>query len=172
MGNTQPLIRHVSDTALLTAMFRALETERADAAFRDPLARQLAGERGARIFEAMPPEELRNAWAWTTRAYLFDQFVIGAVRDGLDTVVTLAAGLDTRPYRMELPPALRWIEVDLPDLLAYKENRLKGERPRCALERIRLDLTDRDARREWIDRLGHTTRDVLVLTEGLLIYLD
>jgi len=36
-------------------------------------------------------------------------------------VVNLAAGLDARPYRMSLPASLQWIEVDLPEILAYKE---------------------------------------------------
>jgi O-methyltransferase involved in polyketide biosynthesis len=35
-------------------------------------------------------------------------------------MVNLCAGLDARPYRMTLPSPLQWIEVDLPDLLAYK----------------------------------------------------
>ena len=45
-------------------------------------------------------------------------------------VVNLAAGLDTRPYRMDLPSSLLWVEVDLPDLLDYKEGVLKSESPR------------------------------------------
>jgi len=62
----------------------------------------------------------------------------------------LAAGLDARPYRMALPPSLRWVEVDLPALLAYKEEILRGEKPSCALERIPLDLTDVEARRALV----------------------
>ena len=41
-----PLIRHISDTARWAALYRARETERSDAIFRDPCARRLAGERG------------------------------------------------------------------------------------------------------------------------------
>ena len=63
-------------------------------------------------------------------------------------VVNLAAGLDARPYRMALPPNLDWIEVDLPDLVDYKERILAGETPACRLERVRLDLADVAARRK------------------------
>ena len=68
----------------------------------------------------MPYSE-RQAWAWVARTYAFDQFITKQVADGVDMVVNLAAGLDARPYRMDLPAALKWIEVDLPELLSYKE---------------------------------------------------
>jgi len=54
-------------------------------------------------------------------------------------VVNLAAGLDTRPYRMALPSGLQWIEIDLPELLAYKAETLAGETLACRLERVALD---------------------------------
>jgi methyltransferase (TIGR00027 family) len=87
-------------------------------------------------------------------------------------VINLAAGLDTRPYRMELPPSLQWIEVDLPEILAHKEEILRGEKPVCALERIRLDLSDVPVRRELFARLGRQSRKALVISEGLVVYLS
>src|SRR5439155_13261918 len=93
------------------------------------------------------------------------------ISHGIDTVVNLAAGLDARPYRMPLPASLKWIEVDLPAILDYKDSLLRRETPACALERVRLDLADRDARRELFERLGRGARRALVITEGLLIYL-
>jgi methyltransferase (TIGR00027 family) len=86
-------------------------------------------------------------------------------------VVNLAAGLDSRPYRMQLPLSLPWIEVDLPEILDYKEEVLRDERPSCALERIRLDLSDAPARRALFARLGQTAKRALIITEGLVIYL-
>ena len=151
-------------------MFRAHETERPDALFRDPYARRLAGERGERIAEALP---LRHGREWTLpiRTYLFDSFVLEGLAQGVDLVLNLAAGLDARPYRMDLPPALRWVEVDLPEILDYKEGILAGETPRCALRRVRLDLSDEAARRRLFAELGRESKRVLILTEGLLIYL-
>jgi len=167
---TEPLIRNVSDTALWAAVYRAAETERPDALFRDPYARRLAGERGRQIADSLPGA-VRADWAWVGRTYLFDQLIAEQLRQGVDMVVNLAAGLDARPYRMDLPAALQWIEVDLPGILDYKEEILAGERPACALERVRLDLSDAGARRELFARLGSRSRKALVLTEGLLIYL-
>jgi methyltransferase (TIGR00027 family) len=87
-------------------------------------------------------------------------------------VLNLAAGLDTRPYRLPLPPALRWIEVDLPGLLAHKEAELAGERRACSLERVPLDLADAHARRALLRRVRAGSKRSLVVCEGLLVYLD
>ena len=171
MSGNEPAIRNISDTANWAAVYRARETERPDALFRDPLARRLAGERGEQIFATMPDKD-RHSWAWVMRTYLFDHFVEDQIKQGVDTVVNLAAGLDARPYRMSLPASLKWIEVDLPEILTYKEDILKGERPNCVLERVRLDLSNVDARRAWFEQVGRRARRALIITEGLLIYLS
>src|SRR5215813_6060022 len=152
------------------AVYRANETDRQDAVFRDPFARALAGERGEQILKAMPFAD-DNAWPFIARTYLFDRYIARQVKAGADLVLNLAAGLDTRPYRMELPASLRWVEVDLPDILDYKESVLGDAKPVCALERVRLDLTNVDARRGLFDRLGRTSQRTAILSEGLLIYL-
>jgi methyltransferase (TIGR00027 family) len=167
---SEPLIRDVSDTARWMAVYRARETERPDAVFRDPFARALAGERGERIAAAMSFAD-DNAWSFVARTWIFDRIVARQVQEGCDLVLNLAAGLDTRPYRMDLPPSLRWIETDLPEILDYKEQVLGGAQPRCALERVRLDLSNPDARRGLFNRVGRTATRALVLSEGLLIYL-
>jgi methyltransferase (TIGR00027 family) len=87
-------------------------------------------------------------------------------------VVNLAAGLDARPYRMNLPGSLQWIEVDLPEILAYKEDVLRNETPACQLERVRLDLSDVRARGELFSQVGRRANRALVISEGLLVYLD
>jgi methyltransferase (TIGR00027 family) len=165
-----PLIRDISDTARWMAVYRARETERPDAVFRDPFARALAGERGEQIANAAVFGE-ENSWSFLARTYLFDRFVARQVKQGADLVVNLAAGLDTRPYRMEWPPTLRWVEVDLPDILDYKEEILGDAKPVCEVERVRLDLANPDARRGLFDRLGRSAQNVLVISEGLIIYL-
>jgi len=72
------------------AVYRARETERPDAAFRDPYARALAGERGEAIANAMPFFE-EHAWAAIARTHLFDRLVKRLVRHGVDLIVNLAA---------------------------------------------------------------------------------
>lgn len=165
------LVRNISDTALWVAHYRAVETERPDAIFKDPFARALAGERGRQIAVAQKFGD-QNAWSFMARTVLFDRYVTAAVRGGADTIVNLAAGLDTRPYRMDLPKTLRWIEVDLPGILDYKEEIIGSAAPVCALERVRQDLSDESARRALLARIGAASARTAVMTEGLLIYLD
>jgi methyltransferase (TIGR00027 family) len=107
------------------------------------------------------------------RTALFDELIARAVeRDGVDCVLNLAAGLDARPYRMPLPPSLRWIDVDLPAMIDYKRDVLARETPRCAVEYVALDLADGAARRAFFARVGARAKRVLVATEGLLVYLE
>jgi methyltransferase (TIGR00027 family) len=171
MSTSDPLVRNISDTALLAAIYRARETERPDPVFRDPFARRLAGERGDQIAKSTPFSE-RATWAWITRTYAYDEFIKQQVSEGVDMIVNLAAGLDARPYRMSLPASLHWIEVDLPGILDYKEEILRGEKPACILDRARLDLSDVAARRQLFAALGGTAENVLIITEGLLIYFS
>jgi len=173
MDQSNPSIRHISDTALWAAVYRARETDRPDALFRDPFARRLAGERGERIAQSVSsttPFGMTD-WTWLVRTYLFDSFISEAVQQGADLIVNLAAGLDARPYRMDLPASLRWIEVDLPDILSYKAEILRDDKPVCSLERVPLDLSNRTARRSVLgERCKGATR-ALIATEGFLVYL-
>lgn len=165
------VVRNISDTARWAAVFRARETERPDAIFRDGYAARLAGTLGVDIANTLP-EGNSHAWAWVARTYLFDQFIEREIEQGTDVVVNLAAGLDARPYRMKLPPVLQWVEVDLPEILDYKENILAEERPMCRLERIRMNLADASARNAMLAELAKMGKKILVLTEGLIIYLE
>ncbi len=162
-------VGNIADTARWVAYFRARENERPDALFRDPHAERLAGERGFHIASTLP-EGNKHEWAWVARTYLFDQFLMQEVRQGTDLVVNLAAGLDARPYRMELPQRLQWIEIDLPEVLSYKAEILAGEKPRCELERIPLDVLNGDSRRRIFESLSHQGEKITVMSEGLLIY--
>src|SRR5262245_19911311 len=170
-GTGSSPIRNISDTARWVAYYRARETQRADAVFRDPFAKALAGERGREIAEGLQFAE-QHEWAYVARTYLIDEFVHEqVVQRGIRLVLNLAAGLDTRPYRMRLPPDLRWVEVDLPEILDYKQDVLKDAKPVCQLEQIRLDLAGVAARRELFKQFSGQAHKVLVVTEGLLIYL-
>ncbi|HEV2298650.1 MAG TPA: SAM-dependent methyltransferase [Candidatus Acidoferrales bacterium] len=166
-----PAIRNVSDTALWVAYYRAMETERPDALFRDHYARKLAGERGEQIVRKLRGG-MRQSWSMIVRTAVMDELVKKIIaQERTDMVINLAAGLDARPYRLELPPAMRWVEIDLPEMIEYKSEMLKGETPKCKLERISADLADERARQEIFAQLDDSAQRVFVITEGLLAYL-
>jgi methyltransferase (TIGR00027 family) len=163
-------IQHVSDTAVWVAAYRAMETERPDALFRDPLAARLAGERGHRIAAKMKSGSMIQ-WAVVIRTCIIDDLLSSAIAGGIDTVLNLGSGLDTRPYRMALPRELHWIEVDYPHVQDFKAERLAGETPHCQLERVSLDLSDRPARQALLEKIAGSAQRVAVLTEGVTPYL-
>jgi methyltransferase (TIGR00027 family) len=166
-----PLVSNVSDTARWVAVYRAWESARPDALFSDPFADRLAGERG-RAIAALAPRQVRTGWPMVVRTKLMDDLVLASIQDGCDCVLNLAAGLDTRPYRLALPAALSWIEADLPGMVEEKNKLLAGEKPACLLSREPIDLTDPTQRAALLDRVVRHTKKVLTITEGLLGYLD
>jgi methyltransferase (TIGR00027 family) len=163
-------IHHVADTAHWIAAFRARESERPDAVFRDPLAARLAGERGFAMVDSTPFSDAM-AFAMVARTTGIDRLVLSAIGKNIDTVINLGAGLDTRPYRMALPASLKWIEVDFPSTIDYKNTLLAAERPVCKLKRIACDLSSDEDRRSLFKSLGTETRRALVITEGVIVYL-
>jgi methyltransferase (TIGR00027 family) len=164
--------RHISDTARFVALLRAMESERPDAHFHDPFAMRFIGDRESALREFARRTKRFDSRLMAVRTKVLDDGILELVREQrVDCVLNLAAGLDTRPYRMRLPNRLRWIEVDLPGILQEKAELLKGERPHCRMEQLTVDLVDGEARRALFDRIAKTSRQVLVLTEGLLMYL-
>jgi methyltransferase (TIGR00027 family) len=164
-------IEHISDTARWVAVYRAMETERRDAIFRDPFASRLAGEKGRAIVDGMKRGRAM-AWAMIVRTAVFDEIILERVRNGnADVVLNLAAGLDARPWRMKLPPTLRWIDVDLPGILDHKTEIMKHETPVCRYEVVRLDLADVPKRQALFAQIDAEASRVLVVSEGLVVYL-
>jgi len=169
-------IENISDTARWVAVYRAMESARRNALFKDPFAARLAGPKGAQIVR-----ELRRgkamAWPMIVRTAVFDEMIMdrvdkgGVDKGGVDTVINLAAGLDTRPWRMPLPESLRWIDVDLPAITEYKANAMRDKKPACRYEAVAADLTDAQVRASLFARIDSESRTALVITEGLLVYL-
>ncbi len=164
-------ITDVSDTALWIAAIRAREGERNDAAFRDTLSSILAGERGRKIARSFSRSAMM-AWGVVARTSAIDRLVNESVSSGVDTVLNLGAGMDTRPYRMSLPPHIRWIEVDFPNIVAAKTAALQGYTPACRLERVGMDLLDRSSRSEFLLRHTAQSQSTLVITEGVISYFS
>lgn len=164
-------IENVSDTARWVAYYRAMETDRPDARFRDPYARRLAGPEGKRIVDEMPRGKA-TAWAMVTRTFVFDEIILDVVRNrNADLVLNLAAGLDARPWRLALPPSLRWVDVDLPPMLEYKTSNMRDAQPVCRYEAIPTDLVNASEREAVFSRVAARASAALVIAEGLLIYL-
>jgi methyltransferase (TIGR00027 family) len=152
----------------------ALESRRADRLFEDPLAEALAGEEGFRLMEqwrlpGMPVENPTIA----PRTRFYDDLVVEAVADGIGQVVLLAAGMDTRAFRLPLPAEVVVFELDLRELLEQKQAILEQHhaQPRCDRLVVAADLADDD----WQQALTTTGFDdaapAVLIAEGLSYYL-
>lgn len=171
---SQNLIQHVSDTAYWIAAYRAKESARMDALFHDPLAARLAEGHGQAIVAQMEKLGSRKPMEWSVaiRTIVIDNYIREAIGDGVDLVLNLGAGLDTRPYRLDLPQPLQWIEADFSGIISLKEKVLQNEKPRCQLQRVAIDLSDEAARGSFLDQVNAKGQKVLVLTEGVVPYLS
>jgi methyltransferase (TIGR00027 family) len=172
-GSKDDRMNSISQTAYLIAMYRALETERPDALFRDRFAHSLAGGQGQLLFEVFGRNQAAvDAIAVRTR--VMDELITDLVQTSrVTTVLSLGAGLDARPYRLPLPVSCQWIEVDIPEILEVKQTHLQGATPVCGLERMGLDLADTEQREKLFERVSDSSSNqVLILTEGLLSYLS
>jgi methyltransferase (TIGR00027 family) len=164
-------VDHVSDTAFWVAHYRAVETRRRDALFRDPFAEKLSGERGRRVAKHMGAERAMQ-WTLSIRTIIIDDLIVDAIKGGVDLVLNLGAGLDARPYRLDLAADFQWVEADFPHMIDYKTEVLAGETPVCRLERVACDLSDDVERRKLLSEVNARGRNILVLTEGVIPYLS
>jgi len=178
-------LRGVGKTALGVAMVRARESQRDDRLFDDPYAQAFVDAApGAFPEEPTTGEQLAALGPMASlgavfyahgviRTRFFDDYLTAATTAGCSQVVLLAAGLDTRAFRLPWPQRTRVLEVDLPDVLAFKDTVLaaRGAVPRCARTTVPADL-----RAGWTAALVEAGFDRAAptawLAEGLLIYLS
>jgi len=167
---TELVIKDAFDTDRLVTFYRAIESERSGALIHDPYARRLAGKRGEELARTYPQSK-SEMWGTVLRTCVYDDILLRSIEQRqIDTVINLAAGLDTRPYRLSLPASLHWIEVDQLPVLRYKEELLANEEPSCQLERIPLDIINNEARKSFLASVSEKSKRIFILTEGLLIY--
>ncbi|MFZ4752619.1 MAG: class I SAM-dependent methyltransferase [Chitinophagaceae bacterium] len=169
MGN---LITTISDTALWVAVYRADESDRVDSIFNDPFARMLSGNKGEQIVSAMV-EGRKNSWSFVARTFLFDQYISNILAQGIDQVLNLASGLDVRPYRMNLPKTLKWVDIDLPEMVSYMNSKMQNHIPNCEFKRIGFDLSkNREDRIKLFQEISSEGNKTLIISEGLVGYLS
>lgn len=163
----------VAKTSLLTAAMRAVETNRSEnegRLFTDPFAEVLAGSEGFSILEQVR-REVGAQPSIVLRTRYFDERIMQGLAQGIRQIVILAAGMDTRAYRLPFPDGTRVFELDRPEVLSYKQEKLGNTLPHCIRHTVGVDL-----REEWQSKLiqvgMNTTERTLWLVEGLLLYLE
>lgn len=163
----------IAKTSLLTAAMRAAETKRSESdgrLFSDPYAELLAGKEGLALLQKALAESGEQP-AIAVRTHFMDKKISEAMKTGVRQIVILAAGMDTRAYRMSFPEDTRIFELDRQEVLDYKQEKLSNLQPHCTRQTLAVDL-----REEWTDQLLQAglsrTQQTLWLVEGLIMYLD
>lgn len=161
---------YLGSTARWTAAVRARERTRVDRLFDDPWAALLAGKQGEDWIEHRTEGSVLPI---VLRTRFFDEFIERiTLQGGIRQVVLMAAGLDTRAFRLTWPEQTRVFELDQPGVLQYKEQILHsaGAQPVCARQTIELDLNG-----PWQEPLVQAGFDLQRpsgwLLEGFLFYL-
>lgn len=120
----------------------------------------------------MPSDAASRVMAIRTR--FFDDWVLGAVSHGVTQVVIVAAGMDTRAFRLAWPPATVLWELDRPELLRLKRGLLTAARAQALCDRreVAVDLSAEGWREELREAGFRPELPSAWLIEGLLVYLD
>jgi len=181
-GDQWDIVSSVGFTALMGSAFRALETARTQPLIRDEYARvfiEVSGE--PRLTSALKEFTANDNWGpvmvdhvnhHAVRTKYFDEFFFTATDSGVRQVVILAAGLDSRAYRINWPAGTIVYELDQPKVLQFKNEVLFsiGAQPQAERRTVAADLRD-----DWVRALTGAGFDrharTAWLAEGLLAYL-
>jgi methyltransferase (TIGR00027 family) len=182
-GDTWDITTSVGSTALFVATARALEAQKPDPLAVDPYAElfcRAVGGPAADVLDGKDPDHpLKSADFGEhfvnfqgARTKYFDEYFRRAAEAGARQVVILAAGLDSRAYRLDWPAATTIFELDRPQVLDFKREVITGQgaQPRAERREIAVDL-----REDWPQALRDSGFDEAKpsawIAEGLLIYL-
>ncbi|MCL9762285.1 SAM-dependent methyltransferase [Frankia sp. AiPa1] len=171
-------------TALGIAASRSVESSMPDALINDPFGAEFLNAVDSPVpFLLRWPAEgeavsdrhklsLHTSRFIGVRTRFYDDVIQDAVRDGVGQVVLLAAGLDTRAFRLPWPPGLTLYELDQPQVLAFKNDVLRGGQAQPGCRRVTVGA---DLRVDWVGALTaagfHPAVPTVWIVEGLLGYL-
>lgn len=173
----------VGSTALFVATARALEAQKPDPLAIDPFAEvfcRAVGGDAADVLDGKIPDHQLKTPEWGehfvnfqgARTRYFDTYFRQAADAGVRQVVILAAGLDSRAYRLPWPDQTTIFELDRPQVLDFKREVLaeQGAKPNAERREVAIDL-----REDWPQALRDSRFDAAKpsawIAEGLLIYL-
>jgi methyltransferase (TIGR00027 family) len=173
----------VGVTALFVATARALEAQKPDPLVVDPFAEvfcRAVGGNAADVLDGKVPEHQLKMPDWGehfvnfqgARTRYFDDYFRRAADAGVRQVVILAAGLDSRAYRLPWPDQTTIFELDRPQVLDFKREVLAEQRAKPNAERREVAI---DLREDWPQALRDNGFDAALpsawIAEGLLLYL-
>jgi O-methyltransferase involved in polyketide biosynthesis len=151
-------------TNLATLYGRALDARKPKPVLGDPTAEDAVRRIDYDFGKFKMGDDM--AFSVATRAKLIDDVARTYLREHPDAVVLhLGCGMDSRVFRLDPPPTVRWYDVDYPDVIALRTEVYPFERP--GYQQIGTSVTDL----RWIARIP-ADAPALVVAEGLTMYLE
>ncbi len=154
----------ITATMLLSLWARAQETNRPDALLHDPSACQMV----ARLdydFSVFRNAAFPQAGACVRARVIDDELRASLVTNPRATVIQLGAGLDTRYARLHAYPFSYWYDLDLPEVIALRQELLpEGERNTYLAQSL-FDYS-------WVETVQNEKQHVIIILEGVLMYFE
>lgn len=157
----------ISNTAFYCCGVRMLDSEHPRSLCNDIFAKRFMDERGMQIFEPFISETIPNI-SNTVRCHIIDESIHSQLIEYPDSlIVTVGAGFDTRPYRFK---GGNWVEIDEPQIILYKNEKLPIAECANNLTRILIDFSNETL----IEKLEAycTHQNIIIVIEGVFMYLE
>ena len=161
-------MKPISKTAFYCCGVRMQDAERSNPVCGDIYAKAFMNEEGLRILEAFKEETGPNA-SNVARHRIIDDFLRQELlADPGLCIVIIGAGFDSRGFRLK---GGTWMELDEPQVVAYKNERLPASNCENELQRIPIDFST-DSLEEKLSSFSSRSPVVVVVIEGVFMYLE
>jgi O-methyltransferase involved in polyketide biosynthesis len=152
-------------TNLATLYGRALDARAAEPVLGDPTAAGAVGRIDYDFGKFRITAD--QAFSIASRAKALDDKAREYLREHPDaTVLHLGCGMDSRVFRLDPPPDVRWFDVDFPEVIELRKE-VYPEADRAGYTMVASSATDLG----WLAEIP-SDRPALVVAEGLTMYLD
>jgi methyltransferase (TIGR00027 family) len=160
-------MKPISKTAFYCCGVRMRDAEREQPVCGDTYAKVFMNEQGLEILEGFKDESRPNSSNVARHRIIDDLLRQELLANPNLTVVIIGAGFDTRAFRLK---GGTWIELDEPQVITYKEERLPASTSENELQRIPIDFAT-DSLEQKLDSSSNRN-PVTVVIEGVLMYLE
>lgn len=160
-------INTISNTAFYCCGIRMEDAQRKKPVCNDQFAKRFMDEKALEIFEPFRSETMANI-SNVTRCRIIDDILRDEITKNVNTsVITIGAGFDTRPYRLQ---GGRWFELDEPQVIDYKNEKLPVSECKNSLERISIDFSNESLSDKL--KVINSEEPVIIVIEGVFMYLE
>ncbi len=157
----------ISNTAFYCCGVRMLDAAHPLSLCNDHFAKRFMDAHGMQIFAPFKSEKLPNM-SNTVRCHIIDESIRHQLTTNLDSlIISIGAGFDTRAYRIK---GGEWVEIDEPQIIEYKNEKLPIAQCTNSLTRISIDFSEETLTEKLT--AYRTQQSIIIVIEGVFMYLE